>query len=437
MAEHERAWQEAEERRRNEPPPVEAELDTTTVPAGPDWPALGEADQRIVDQWWDHVDPVYRRETSQPQEEDWLLRRTIEFLAQQPRLFRYLYLHEEFLFELGGSLARAGRMSDYVALLLRLRAEQPDTFEQSFGWYERDILTELIRTGRRAEIPQCFASFHRHPSARLDQRFEVTALLAWQGLELELVQFLEPLALKPASSAEAPITNRELRWLNDLAMLPFLKAGDVSPEARSQLRQTLLAIGHWTAEDLVKTDWMSREFELALLPPSQTKLDLKCLKGLNFFNDAAWSFSGWVRRHKALPWSTTRFLGEKLTHYWSWMALKTKKKSLHLEAKELDPYLADGCRELLWLDGVAIFATLQALAYFTEYLAAHDYFNYAETGRLQAGYARLFQQALPGIEASDPAMRLYSSYEALIGGTSVAASVPSIPESIAPPGLPA
>ena len=77
----------------------------------------------------------------------WLLQRTLEFLEQQPRLFRHLYLHDEFLFELGGALARAGRLDDYLALLRRLRREQPDTYLQCFGYYDHDLIAEAIRSG--------------------------------------------------------------------------------------------------------------------------------------------------------------------------------------------------------------------------------------------------------------------------------------------------
>ena len=61
-------------------------------------------------------------------------------------------------------------------------------------------------------------------------------------------------------------------------------------------------------------------------------------------------------------------------------------------------------------------ATLQAMVFFIDYLAAHSWLSVGEASRLQADYARLFEVARPGIHAGDAGARLYPSYETLVAG---------------------
>ena len=149
-AEREKQQEEWQQRDADKPPasPSESTVD------GPDWPPLSDADQQLVDAWWKEAGPVYMGR-DRGKDCGWLFDRVLAFLDQHPRLFRYLYLHEEFLFELGARLARAERMGDYLALLRRLRDEQPEMYFQCFGYYDEDLLTEALRTGRREEIPAC------------------------------------------------------------------------------------------------------------------------------------------------------------------------------------------------------------------------------------------------------------------------------------------
>ena len=98
--------------------------DSTAMAVRLGWPPLTVESQKLVDAWWEEVSPVYMGKDVLKQS-GWLLERTVAFLDEHPQLFRYLLLHDEFLFEVGASLDRAGRMADHRELLLRLRGEQP------------------------------------------------------------------------------------------------------------------------------------------------------------------------------------------------------------------------------------------------------------------------------------------------------------------------
>jgi len=91
-------------------------------------------------------------------------------------------------------LTRVGRRTDYLALLRRLRVEQPEMYFLRFGCYDEDLLTEALRTGRCDEIPVFLELFRQHPVKHIDEFAKVVDLLAWGGCEAELRDLLEPTA---------------------------------------------------------------------------------------------------------------------------------------------------------------------------------------------------------------------------------------------------
>jgi hypothetical protein len=122
-------WKEAETSEPVEPEPPPLAADAPQRPPLPKYPRpddnlpkLPPEQERIIEGWWEKTAPVY-----QERDADQMTKRGESALEEFPSLFVHLGLHEEFLFELGGELGRRGRTPDYIALLKRLRREQPET----------------------------------------------------------------------------------------------------------------------------------------------------------------------------------------------------------------------------------------------------------------------------------------------------------------------
>jgi hypothetical protein len=394
---------------------------------GPDWPPLSEADQQLVDAWWKEAGPVYMgRDRSK--ECGRLLDRVLAFLDQHPRLFRYLYLHEELLFELGASLARADRMGDYLELLRRLRDEQPEMYFQCFGYYDEDLLTEALRTGRREEIPACLRLFREHPSKHIDQFARVVDLLAWRGCETELKELLEPTAHPVADSPDVLGGAFGLQWLADLAIFPFLEAGDDSPPAVDRMCEVARDSGYLSVDDTRNRDWLARMVILSSRSPAEACLDLKDTRNERLHEEVGWSFAGWLRRTKGLTWSSARFLSNALADYWAWREDRKKPTSSYgLSENRLDHYLAQRCRDFICLNGVSALSTLQAFHYLTEYLVAHGYFNTADALQLQAAAGTLYETIRDAVDSCDSGYRICPTYEALIAAPPLVAEATGNP----------
>jgi hypothetical protein len=385
----------------------------------PDWPPLSPEDQVLVDGWWTEVKPVY---TSKPRHErcGWLLERTVAFLDLQPHLFRHLYLHEEFLFELAASLAQAGRFADYLALLRRLRREQPEVYFERFGSYDEDLLTEALRTGQFEDIPSCLIHFRQHPVAHIDQFASVVEILAWQGREEELRSLLEPTAATIADSPEVIDGGFGLLWLTFLAMFPFLDAGEDSPAALERLAQQVGAIGYLDVNHEATRKWLRRAVQLAApRPTGPPPLDFRRVPDGESACDVAWSFTGWAHHTQGLAWSSARFLAMALLDYWGWQDPRRQERDaapFGLSEPGLDRYLAQRCRGFFSIRGGPAFSMLQAFHYFTGYLAAQGSLTATEVQGCQEVAVRLYGQAAKVLDPCASALRLYPDHETLIAG---------------------
>ena len=136
------------------------------------FPEISEAEQAIVDEWWEEFRPFYMARDA-----DELIRRIVGFMEEHSTLFIHLYLDEECLFELGAELARRGEYRRHAELLQRIRKEHPEVYIRSHGYYDRDIITELILNGQREEISQYFNFFKEYPDSHPDELSEIIDLL--------------------------------------------------------------------------------------------------------------------------------------------------------------------------------------------------------------------------------------------------------------------
>ena len=118
---------------------------------GDELPELSEEDNKLVDDWWEEYkmmgDTVTERE------------HLLTFMEQHPHLVDNLELQHEVLFELGADHFSEGIYETFVELLLRIRKEYPNTYRESFDWYDRDMIFWHTAQGRLDEIDPFFDLF--------------------------------------------------------------------------------------------------------------------------------------------------------------------------------------------------------------------------------------------------------------------------------------
>jgi hypothetical protein len=391
-------------------------------------PLLPPDDQKIVDAWWAEVSPVYMKRGGLDRPE-WLLERTVAFLDEHPRLFPHLDLQMEFLLEVGPALDRVGLMDSHHALLRRLRDEQPEAYEDNFGYWDLDLLVDALQTGNRQDIPACLKLFRENPIQFVDEFAKVVNLLAWQGCESELRDLLEPTANAIYESDEVVDGGFGMHWLTILAMLPILELGDTSAASLEKLYDRVMAVG-FIDDNLENREWLLDGALMALPTELEAALNLNQPPSEKFIPAVGWSFTGWLRRNKGLPWTSARFLAESMLTYWDSRAYgnngtrtkgsKASGKSstdctFGLDEKRLSDYFLGECQEFFGISAITVVPALQALHFFTEYLVARGGIDSTRAAQLQAFAQREFDVIKKEVGENSAPYRIYPTYAALVG----------------------
>jgi len=429
MREEERAvWEKARRPAPSGTPDDEFTSDSAAKARELGWPPLTVESEKLVDAWWEEVHPVYVGKDGLKQS-GWLLERTVAFLDEHPQLFRYLFLHEEFLLEVGAWLDRAGRRTDHHELLLRLRGEQPEVHSQGFGFWDFNLLVESLRSGQREDIQACLPRFREEPIKFIDQFAEVVDLLAWHGCEAELRWLLEPTAAIIEDSPDVLNGGFGMRWLTHLAMFPLLESGDDTPEAFGGMCQQVMAVG--CLEDNHRNrEWLRRAVLMALPTEAESGLDLKQPHSVQFDGDVAWSFAGWLRRTKGLRWASARFLAGIMLDYWHWTENKQKglkrgrKKggktkaaaTFSLDAGRLGDFLDNYCRGFFGIRTLTALPAIQSYHYFTEYLVERGHLSDEQASQVRTEATVHFIRVRNLVDVNDPIYQIYPTYEELITG---------------------
>ena len=126
---------------------------------------------------------------------DGMIVHLVRFMEDHPALVAHLGIEHEYLFELGAELGRRKQWSRYADLLVRIRKAHPEVYVRSFGYYDYDVIIELIADGTARAYLHVLHFFHQYPDYDPDNAHKVIELLAWTGLQDELFEFVRPIAV--------------------------------------------------------------------------------------------------------------------------------------------------------------------------------------------------------------------------------------------------
>ena len=369
-------------------------------------PKLPKEEQEIVDQWWEEFRTYYRERDA-----DEMINRITSFMEDHPTLFVHLYLHEECLFELGGELGERKEWSRYAELLMRIRKEHPEVHVCNFGYYDHDIIAELVLTGRREEIPDYFSFFKRYHESDVDESLRVINLLAAAGFDDELFELVHAVEMPVWSSLE--LTGRfATGWLAFEFYIPYLSRKEYPDIATSELVKDLRAqrIPRCSQFDY---EIVEREFESAFAGPPCWDIK-KCMNGEDirlFYHFIACSFCRFLHDRKNLSWATSRFLTCMIEEFLTDIPPgKRPKKAFNFNENYLEKHIVERYQSFFWVDGVQSMSLLRSIWYFTDYLLEHHMIEDSNAELNKQNCMRLFDLCKKAVGSKDPAPRLYAAF---------------------------
>ena len=367
-------------------------------------PELPPEEKKIIEAWWDQTMPAYEKHDVKQ-----MLRQVELALANFPKLFVHLELHEEFLFELGGALGRLGRLPEYISLLQRLRREQRLTYSFCYGAYDSDIVGELLISGKPEEIPAYLDLFKEYPDAQPDYCHEICNMLAWRGQAESLYLLCETVALPMATSENVVGGWFALDWLTRREEARFLERGADAPVADG-----VAAIKELGERIKYPLDPKAERLRLSQgayyqAAPAETSGVLKETAKSHLL----YSFIAHMRRAGGISWLEAYFLGDLLLDYVDWCR-ENKTQLVKLRQKDIEAFAVRRSRQIFGVNSVILLAILQTMVWFADYLRKAGRIDMAEFDRIKNDCRALFETGRGAVDCTQPAYRLCPTFEGLI-----------------------
>lgn len=381
----------------------------TCVAFDPPLPPLSDEEYKVVDDWYDSVMASYKNCDA-----DEMIRQMLEFLEARPDLFDHLALHKEFLFELGAELGRRNQHGRYVELLIRLRREQPVMYRRSFGYYDRDVIAELVVQNRRNEIPEYFGYFVEAPAGYPEQLEQIIELLAWRGWETELFALVTATAAKLNSSRDVIGGHFAARWMALRAYQPYIVASDCPPDAADRLFQEFRSWDERIRPDITRQQ-IAENLRTARRNPSDETFTAEFVRKRERYWILHGAYMRYLQNERGLPWVTARYLSDRIVSFWfAYREYGLAGDPLFAGEKDIETCLAKACRDFFSMNGVRLISTLQALALYGAWLRSRMIFSDEEEKIWSSRIAALYEKGRNAVEATDCAYRINPEYESLL-----------------------
>jgi len=375
-------------------------------------PEISDEENRIANEWWAQVGEHYIEKPDGGE----VLCRLHAFLDGHPQLFKYLDVEDEMLLELEPMLRKQGRSREYLALLRRVRQEQPETYRRCFGWFDYALIADAIARGALTEIPPCFSFFQEKAKDDFGHLSRVFNLLAWAGCESEVFELAErTLDIDPDGDNWA--WDESVKWLCLREAIPLLSARACSPDDVRGLLSAQRKVLGLNSDIRDDNDRARHQLESAARDAEEWKRPSLPGPGGQGYADAMWNFAGWLVRHRGCVWASAVCLARLAWEHWVWRSHESGPKDpFQMNDDSLTRYFE--CRDDgdSWIGGVEPFAFIQAIAWFGDYLRACQNGNVTNGTNVRGICEKLHARALENHSQENPALRLYSTFDALIGG---------------------
>lgn len=297
------------------------------------------------------------------------------------------------MFELYAKLGRQEKCPLIVQPLMRLRAEHPATYEQSFGYFDRYLVIEALAQGRTEDLPRYFDFFHRYPTADRDNAVRIYERLAWAGAEAALLEFVKPIRQEP----DGPGFSISPNWLYFGLKLPHFDAAATHPDVATEL--VVKEVQDLNMPQLASQSpkWLRIWFDCAWQSFRLPDYDAcrTCDAVQIYLNSVTWNFMGFLHRVKGLPWLRAYFLADRLWDCWTYRAREVRPKApFGLNLVEFEDIVAQTSFIIFGHDDVLAATAVEAMALFADYLLICGYIEEPQRQELQDGCRTIYQKAM-------------------------------------------
>jgi len=351
-------------------------------------PEIGEQESAFVNAWW----KAYRG----MKDPDEIIRHLDGFFQAHPALVTNLEPHEV-LFDLRDRLVKAGRASDYIELLQRVRRDFPDAYLRGFGYYDRDIICYKIASQDREGIEDYLNWFEEYPDNDADILFNLIDFLMATECDEPLIGLLEA-AYYPICRSHKVIGGDEIMGPLILSYCaPYLDRGWTLAELDA-LSGQLKTIRIPLQDHLYRPEYLdslfkeiSGDLDAAFFATFYERRDIH-----EYYRVVTDNFMGWLRRKKKFSWMKAQFYRNQVNNYLVYVIPdgKRPKRPFVFSRTLLETTIIRMARQILSLDSTRTLGALNASYWFAEYLRDSQVISEGECADVQEWCEDLWRSAI-------------------------------------------
>jgi len=368
-------------------------------------PEIGEEEKAFVDAWWTAYHGM--------KDPDEIIRHLDGFFQAHPGLVPNLEPHHEVLLELGAQLVKAGRASDYIELLQRVRRDFPGTYLMNFGYFDLDIIHYKIVSQDPEGIEDYLNWFEEYPDNDADILFSLIDFLMATECDQPLIGLLEA-AYYPVCRSEKVIGGGEILAPLILSYCaPYLERG-WSRADLDELSGQLKAIRIPLNDQLYRPEYLDSLFEeiLGNLDAAffATFYDIWDIH--EYYRTVTHNFMGWLRKEKQFSWMKAQFYRNQMNRYLVYVIPdgKRPKRPFVFSKNLLDATISRMARKIISLDATITLGALNAIYWFAAYLLEYQAISEQECADVQEWCEDLWRLAIPQFLESTIEARAFDTF---------------------------
>jgi hypothetical protein len=353
-------------------------------------PKISEKENALIDSWYEKYVKM--------KDPDELKAHLDAFMDKYPHLVDHLELYQEALFEINGAFLRQNRHEEIVVLMERIRREYPQTYEQSHGYYDRDLIAYKIAMGKKNEIPPLLNYFKANPDKDPDNLFTVIDLLKLTNC-LEILRDFIPHIYVPVCRSSKIFRGDEIMvTMVALCFAPFAKP-DYTRQDLENLSKKLVGLDCEMDKDHYSLESLESMFELIFKKVTGWSLDGCRSKEEKFtrYSEITLNFQGYLHSFHGMDWTAADYYCNRIYKYLSEnIPVKKRSDKVFAFSKDLiESTAVKFSQGLIGIKSIPFFGMLNAIFFFADYLYDTQSISPGYRDDIQKWCGELFEYAYP------------------------------------------